>query len=228
MKITYTPNPLRTIVELDEHEQEIFKLKIKISELEEAMGSASLYLDPKNAGWIMNKSPRRPDGHTLESLIEEVRKDYLDMDYFYTDETPSGIDKRVQELFEHYIEELKGSHIGDCTCFAMSCSKCHAESKLGIDTIKGLGKHPGHKIQSAFSYKEGDVWKERSLDEALAILGGYDPKQTDPDTDAAWAKVGGFEAHIPRWKAEAKAAYDWLLAYRNEHCPSGDAEDTRH
>jgi hypothetical protein len=47
MKITYTPNPLRTIVELDDHEKEIFKLKLKIDELEENLGSASLSLDPK-------------------------------------------------------------------------------------------------------------------------------------------------------------------------------------
>jgi hypothetical protein len=225
MKITYTPNPLNTIVELDEHEQEIFKLKLKISELEEAMGSASLYLDPKNASWIMT---RRPDGHTLETLIEKVRKDYLDMDYFYTDEVPSGLDKRVQELFDHYIEELAGSHGGDCTCFACSCSKCHAEGKLGIDTIKGLGKHSAHKIQGAFSYKDGNVWKERTMDEALELLRTYAPKQTDPESDKAWAKVGAFEAHVPRWTAEAKLAYDWLLAYRNEHFPAGDAEDTRH
>jgi hypothetical protein len=31
--------------------------------------------------------------------------------------------------------------------------------------------------------------------------------------------VGGFDAHIPRWKAEAKIAYEWLLNYRNEHFP---------
>ena len=29
MKITYTPNPLNTIVELDEHEIELFRLKLK-------------------------------------------------------------------------------------------------------------------------------------------------------------------------------------------------------
>lgn len=217
MKITYTPNPLRTIVELDEHEQEIFKLKLKISELEEAMGSASVYLDPKNASWVMNKTPRRPDGHTLETLIEEVRKDYLDMDYFYTDKEPSGLDERVNELFEHYIQELQGSHLGDCTCFAMSCSKCHAESKLGIDTLNGLGKHPGHRIQSAFSYKEGDVWKERTLDEAIVLLDNFNPNP--PADTSAWDKVGGFWSHVPRWKAENKQAFDWLIAYRDQHFP---------
>ena len=153
---------------------------------------------------------------TVENAIEEATKE-LDPAY-WCDDAESKLDKRVNELLEHYLEELKGSHIGDCTCFAMSCSKCHAESKLGIDTIKGLGKHPGHKIQSAFSYKEGGVWKERSLDEALALLRDYDPT---PTSSAGWEKVGGFTQYVPRWKEEAAFAYKWLLAYRNEHFPAG-------
>jgi hypothetical protein len=149
----------------------------------------------------------------VEKAIEEATK-ALDPAYWCEDD--NKLDTQVQELLDHYIEELRGSHLGDCTCFAMSCSKCHAESTLGIDTIKGLGKHSAHKIQSAFSYKEGDVWKERTLDEALAILKDYEPK---PTSGSGWDKVGGFEAHIPRWKAEAKVAYEWLLAYQTEHFP---------
>lgn len=217
MKITWTPNPLNTIVELDEHEQEVFKLKIKINELMEDLGSASIHLDPQNASWIMNKTARRPEGHTLETLIEEVRKDYLDMGYMYgEDGEEHTLDKRVQTLLEHYLGELKGSHIGDCTCFAMSCSKCHAESMLGIDTIKGLGKHPGHKIQSAFSNgRNGDVWlPEASIDEAIERLAGYSPKK-----GPTWEKFSqaDFDSYVPRWTAEAKSAHDWLVNYRNEH-----------
>jgi hypothetical protein len=104
----------------------------------------------------------------------------------------------------------------------MSCSKCHAERKLGIDTTAGLGKHSGHKIQGAFSRgrdpNNTEVWlPERSLEEAISQLRQYDPKQTDPESDKAWAKVGGFEAHLPRWKAEAATAAEWLEAYRDQH-----------
>jgi hypothetical protein len=212
MKITYTPNPLNTIVELEEHEQRELWHNIRFNEMLDMLFSVHYEVAYK----------KEPD---INRIKKEVEPDYY-LNEKDGEKTP--LDKRCDELLVHFLEELKGSHIGDCTCFAMSCSKCHAESKLGIDTIKGLGKTHGHKIQSAFSYKEGDVWKGRSLDEALAILGGYDPKQTDPNTDPAWAKVEGYEAQIPRWKAEAKAAYDWLLAYRNEHFPTGDGDDTRH
>lgn len=200
MKITYTPNPLRTIVELDEGEKKLLWYRIKCDEMADMLFLVYCELEHKEAP-------------NMDRIKDEVDPAY------YLDEDPpekSGLDKRCDNLLTHYIEELQGSHLGDCTCFAMSCPKCMAEGKLGIDTIKGLGKHPGHKIQSAFSYKEGDVWKERTLDEALAILKDYEPK---PASGSGWEKVGGFEAHIPRWKAEAKVAYEWLKNYRDEHFP---------
>ena len=209
MKITYNKNPLKTVVELDDYEKEVFRLKIKVKELEEDLGSASIYLDPKNASWVMNATPRRPNGHTLESLIEEVRKDYLDMDYMYGEKDEEhSLDKRVETLLEHYLEELKGWHVGDCTCVACSCSKCHAESILGIDTIKGLGKHSAYKVDGAFGKNN-----EKTIDEALESLRNYDPKPTGP----GWDKLGGYEQYVPRWKAEAASAYEWLLNYRNTH-----------
>lgn len=189
MKITYTPNPLETIVELDEHEQEVFKLKIKIAEMESDMFSAHFYLQ-EGKDWYS---------------VEDARKE-LDPNYFVSDEG-NGLDKRVQQLFECYIADLKSSHIGDCTCVACSCTKCYAESLLGIDTIQGLGKHEGHAIYSAFNYKDGDEWKKRSLPEALEILRTYKP-------NAAWQ---GWEAHADRWTAERKRAYEWLLNYSNTH-----------
>ena len=215
MKITYTPNPLNTIIELDEQEQEMFKLKIKVKELEENLGSAAVYLDPKNASWIMNPTPRRPEGHTMETLIEEVLDHYLNTSYMYGEGKyeGNGLDARVTELFEHYVSELKSNHIGDCTCFPMSCSKGHAEDMLGLNTTKGLGKHEGHKIQSAFSYKDGDVWKERTLAEAMAHLRASNLK---------WQESTDQSPHAPRWKAEAERALAWMEQYVAEHFPDHD------
>ena len=47
MKITYTPNPLDTIVELDEHEIELFRLKLKIEQYEDMMFGAHYALTTK-------------------------------------------------------------------------------------------------------------------------------------------------------------------------------------
>lgn len=221
MKITYTPNPLRTIIELDDHEKEVFKLKLKIEQLEEDIFAAAYELDPKNANWTMSSSHRHPNGRTQEELIAGVLSDHLDTSYLYSEGEYKGrgLDARVDELFGYYVDDLRGSHAGDCTCVACSCTKCHAEGMLGIDTIKGLEKHAAHKIQAAFDYREGDEWKTRSLDEVLEILRTYEPGKPSPESEAAWAKAGGWEQHVPRWTKEAKAAYEWLLNYRNEHFP---------
>lgn len=208
MKITYTPNPLNTIVELDEHEIELFRLKLKIEQYEEMIFSAHWGLT-RTAEYLAGL----PRPKTVEQAREEAIKE-LEPEYWCDD--GNKLDKRVDELLKHYLEELRLPHLGDCTCFAMSCSKCHAESLFGIDTIKGLGKHQAHKVQGAFSNgKDGDVWlPEASLDEAISRLENYNPTK-----GPAWARFsqGDFDAHVPRWKAEAASAAAWLKNYRSEH-----------
>ena len=57
-----------------------------------------------------------------------------------------------------------------------------------------------YALSSAFSYRDGDVWKERTLDEVLAILSsGKDPK-----------------------------AHDWLKAYLDEHIVPAVPGDSGH
>ena len=211
MKINWNKNPLKTTIELDEHEQEVFKLKIKVKEMEEALCSASIHLDPANASWVMKENYRRTKPHTIETLIAEVRKDYLNMDYILGEgKDERSLDGRVDEMFQYYMDDLASYHVGDCTCVPCSCTKCHAEDLLGINTIKGLGKHAAYKVDAAFGKDN-----ERTIDEALESLRSYNP--TRPADMSGWDKVGGWDKHLPRWKTEATSAYDWLLNYRNEH-----------
>ncbi len=135
MNIVYTENPLCSRVELDEHEAKQFWSTIKIAEMEELLFDAHFHMQDDR--WNDMEAARRA----------------VDPDYYLMEKEDGGrskIDVRVQELYEHYMGELVSSHAGDCTCFAASCSKCHAESKLGIDTIKGLGKYSGNYIFSVF------------------------------------------------------------------------------
>lgn len=184
MKITYTPNPLRTIVELDEHEIEVLRLKLKLEQYEDMMFGAH---------WDLTRDEKYLAGLPKPKTVEQSRQeaiDALDPKHWCTDE-PSKVDKRVEELLQHYLEELRGSHLGDCTAFPMSCSKCHAESVLGIDTLKPYpGKSVLYALESNFWERldEKDAegrhkFRERSVDEVLDRL------------------------------KDNKAAHEWLTAY---------------
>lgn len=147
MIINYHPNPLRTTVDLDDDDRQRLRLKLIIEELEERIYGAHFHLEPG-------------DSFDPVEALKELDVDSLESESF---------DKRIDKLLNHYTEELQGIHCGDCTCVPCSCSKCHAEHLLGIDTTKGLHKHPAHYINSA--YCDG----RETLDEALEHLANYIP-----------------------------------------------------
>lgn len=163
MKITHTPNPLTAVVELEDHEVELMRLRIKIGEMEDMLYQAhfSLVSRQKDMGSLK--------ALTLAEAVDEAAKE-LDPDYWCQD-GESRLDKRVAELTQHYVEALRESHAGDCTAFPASCSKCHAEGLLGINT---LGSYPGkrvlHSLYHTFNYRDGDTWKDRPASEVLPLL----------------------------------------------------------
>jgi hypothetical protein len=162
VKITYAENPLDTKVELEPHEIELLRLKIKLEEYEDMIYGAYFDLTAR----LRDMGPLK--ALSLEQAVEEAKK-VLDPDRWIEDD--SKLNKRVDGLLKHYLEELQGSHLGDCTAFPMTCSKCLAEGMLGINTF---GTYPGkavlHAIERAFFYKDGETWVRRSLDEVLAML----------------------------------------------------------
>lgn len=221
MKITYNKNPLCTTVELDEHEKKELWYKIKCNELVDLLFDAHFHLQDETKWFDLDKARKALEPKYYlededENGIENLKSRLA------ADDWPSraeGLNARVTMLQEHYIQELMGFHIGDCTCVPCSCSKCHAEGLLGINTLKGLGKHSAYKIDGAFGKNN-----ERSIDEALESLKNY---STEPPADlTGWDKVGDWEKHVPRWTAEAKAAYEWLKQY-NENFLCTRMEDEK-
>lgn len=188
MIITYNKNPLHTIVELDNNEKKELWYKIKINALEDNISIARLYL--------------------IEGKNFDIEQARIILKNEYDENDNSKLDKWCDEMLEYYIFELSSNHSGDCTCVACSCSKCSAEELLGIDTIKGLGKHSAYKIERAFGTDNSN-----SIEEALIYLKNY---TGIPDDVSLWKSYGGYEQYIPRWKEEARIAYDWLLKYKIE------------
>lgn len=139
MKIIYNQNPLKSVVELDENDKKLFWHKIKIEELVELISTADFYLE---------------DGDFFD--LNAARSELSFSRVF-------AIDEEVNKMMECYIEALQGEHIGDCTCFAAGCVKCHAEGLLGITTIPNMSKHVGHWINHAFQENE-------TLHEAIEFL----------------------------------------------------------
>jgi hypothetical protein len=190
MKILYNENPLASIIELDDVEKKELWYKIKIEELESLLFSAHYH------------AREGKDGKETDMI--KVRE-YLDPEYYCTDEK-SPLEKRVDEMYECYIEELNSAHSGDCTCFACSCGKCHVEDMVGVNTIEGLGKHSAHKIE--YLFREG-----KNIHQVIAALEDYAPEMTD-----SWrGDIEGWKYHLPRWKEEAAHAAMWLKKYRDEH-----------
>ncbi len=183
MNIIYNKNPLYIKVELDPFDQKELWYKIKIQELEELLSNANFHLQED------------------KYLDIQRAQEYSNPNYYCTD-SKSKLDERCDMLLDRYIQELKSSHIGDCTCIPCSCLKCHAESLLGINTLQGLGSHSAYKIQEAFGKKN-----EKTTFEAIDYLANYEPKAT-------WA---GWEKFAPRWKSEADLAHAWLVEYTNKH-----------
>lgn len=203
MKFIHYQNPLRTRVILTDQEKEIFRLKYKIEYLEDIIYGVRYRLK-KDPNDVLNCPNPHMNGKTYWELAKE--------------EIPDGfgsneLHEHIMEYANYYLNDLEnGYHCGDCTCLPASCSKCHAEYLLGIDTIKGLGQHEASKINSYFTPHHN--FDERTITEVLDCLKHYEPVRSGD-----WENYPQeyFDSYVPRWKQEAKNAYEWLLNYKNEH-----------
>lgn len=191
MKIIWNQNPLMSAVEVDEQDKRTLLLAIQNEEYVEILCSLDMWMDGK----IKKDTPP-----TIEDIKGQVSKwgEICNMDIDHED---------VQRM----VDYLQSSHGGDCTCWPATCPKCMAESYLGIDTIKGLGKHEASNIMSAFG-KDGDRTIDEAID-ALKIPYKYENRHK------AWDKYPReeYEKHIPRWEAERARAIEWLEKYKQEH-----------
>lgn len=208
MNIIWKPNPLATVIELDDFDKKLFWHRIKIENLQGRIFSAYFDLNSKDREWHNRVIGER----SLEAAVESALR-RLDADYIIGEKKDSrgeSFDQRIDDDLKDYLAALSEKHDGDCTCVPCSCLKCHAESLLGIDTIPGLPKHSAYKIDAAFGKPE----EGRTIDQAIEYLRDYHPVK-----GAGWenATEEQFQAHVPRWVAEAKTAHDWLVAYKQEH-----------
>jgi hypothetical protein len=205
MNIQWNPNPLKTIIELDEADHRFLRSRLHVEYLEHIVDSAHFALDPEHRSWMRSKLAQP----TTDQEVISKALSILNQDYNTCEEPgPSGetLAQWLDKQLAHYVQALAEEHCGDCTCTPCSCMKCHAEGLLGVRTIAGLGKHEAVKIQTAFS--------GRDLAGAIEFLAKYD---VGPCPDR-W-ETERWELHKPRWIEEAKIAHLWLVKYKAEYFP---------
>jgi len=206
MRILWNPNPLLSIVELDDADKKLLWHRTKIERLEGRIASAHFDLDAKHGERLKSIGK----GRSLEAAVAEAQRD-LNYAHVCGDEKRGGktFDEHIDDLVREYAEELSSEHSGDCTCVPCSCTKCHAETLVGVDTIAGLGKHEASYIGDAFAPRGASP---RTIDEVIAYLSDYEPKDVQE-----WGIP-----HVARWREEAKRAHEWLMAYQREHFKTSD------
>lgn len=188
MKINWQPNPFNTTIEIDKRDKDRVVLYLQTEEYTNMLCELDLWL----------KGRINTD---VTPTIEEIHKriegwgDVCNM----TSESEEVVT---------FLSYLDTPHMGDCTCVPCSCIRCQVEDALGVDTLKGLGKHSARKVEGAFG-RDGSL----SIDEAIANL-EKTPDYNKPDT---WPDSVGWDVHIPRWEIEREAALKWLKQYKETH-----------
>lgn len=188
MNIIWNQNPFRTEIKLDERDKHMILLAHQNEEYTQLLCSLNLDLNGKYVS-------------TALTDLEEIKR----ITGKWEDICNLTVDS---ENIQCHISSLEIEHLGDCTCFPCSCIRCQVEDMLGINTIKGLGKHSARKVMNAFG-KDGNA----TIDEAIACLEKV-PSYEKPET---WPDAVGYSTHIPRWETEREAAVKWLKNYKIEH-----------
>ncbi len=199
MKIIYNENPLKTVVELDDRDKEVFWLKIKVEELVDRLVSVNCSLTRGDRGGEVD----------IQRAIDRSKlEDYIDED----DGEKTAVDKRADQMFAAYTRELQGEHNGDCVCQPCSCFKCRAEDILGVKTLDPFpGNHELRQISGAFG-------QGRTLVQAVEYLLGKKISKQKPD-DWKNCTQEQYEGYVVGWEADIKRAAEWLEKYREEHFP---------
>ena len=147
MEIHWAQNPLESIVEINDYDKQILKLKLRIENLEESLWDVNFALKEGN-----------------EFNLEEARRQAND-EYWSIEANQASIDR----LFGYCLESLSGEHCGDCTCVPCSCIKCYTENLLDIRTLK-TNKIAASIIKSAFEKSN-----TKKLDDVIKYLEKYEP-----------------------------------------------------
>lgn len=183
MKIHYHRNPFKSKITLTSIEKKELLYKLTIKRLHSMMDMASAYL-----------SRSRPRLFNPEKALNSVNIQYRSAN----GELPSQFDLQCQQEFDEMLKALSGEHLGDCVQVACSCTKCEAESLLGINTLPNMHQKTGGLLFEAFRL-ENEEDSHDDPERAMSYLQDLRNKSIDNTS-------------------EVDAAIRWLTAYRILYC----------
>lgn len=155
VKVTLTPNPLNALIELTDSARRELALMIVMNEMLDDVYSAHFDLqEQRNLQDIKEGKDAVTRPYFDVERAKNVLKYIVDR-WFGKDEDGDGWegnlaspdrwlqDKRVMM----WLDEINTEHSGDCTAFACSCTRCHMEDILGINTLPG-GNMINHRLRN--------------------------------------------------------------------------------
>lgn len=181
MRIIYTQNPLASKIILDELEIEKLRYKVVKDTLYNKIVSIKYHL--LSGGDIETE---------FDKLFNGIENDQCEVH-------PQVIDAEVQHSMKYLLESATESHCGDCTCVAMSCTKCELEDKLGINLAEGLYSHHASYIADYF-HDNPDATAQDCVDEF---------KNNEIIASEAWHTPD----NLKRWNKERKQSMRWMQDY---------------
>lgn len=188
MKINWNQNPFWTTVELDERDKQMILAAYQNEQYSDLLCDLNMRLKGEFRDLPLT------DIEEIKTIADKWR-------------AICNLEVESEEI-QDYISYIDDQHGGDCTCFPCTCMRCYIEGMLGIDTLRGLGKHEASTVLGAFG-KDG----KKTIDEAITALEA-DKEYIKPDT---WPDSVGYEIHIPRWESERVNAIEWLKKYKEQH-----------
>jgi len=207
VQVFLTNNPLNARIELSESAKREIALMITLNEMFDDVYSAHFDLLPQHNMQSISEgdNPVLRDNYNIskakDSLLRVIDKWYgKDGDGDGWEGDLSSADRCLQDKrVQMWLEEINTEHSGDCTAIACSCTRCHMEGILGINTLP-YGKMINARL-SRYWFEEyaSPQQKEEKLARVAEWNLKYPPQKWVPD-----------EATKLRWAAEeitAQAAY---------------------
>lgn len=125
----------------------------------------------------------------------------------------SNFDIEVTRQLDQMTSALQDPHFGDCVAESGPCLKCHAESLLDVDTIKGLDKQAARVILYLFeSKKEGRITPSDVIASLVSLISKENPEYFDLSVPVFPSAI--FKIDISNFNNPATVrALRWITSY---------------